>query len=226
MVQVSTSEVAGRTSRWVPFHAGFAVLVLAVLLLPMADTGPKVMALVIAYNVAVPVLARRTDDDALWITWAVLAPMSVLMVLPDWFLSAVLGTLEFPNTGAPYIGTMPLFMAGMWTIALLPLMMIGRQVEATRGPRDAFVAVGVAGLALFIAAEWLAPAIPLWEPVGAAQVLGIAVYVLLPELALCIASYELVRGARRRPWVATVGGIIAVPFMYLGMLATGYQFLG
>ena len=62
------------------------------------------------------------------------------------------------------------------------------------------------------------------EPLS--QVLGIAVYVLPPELALCIASYELVRGARRRPRVATIGGIIAVPFMYLGMLATGHQFLG
>ena len=45
-------------------------------------------------------------------------------------------------------------------------------------------------------------------------------------LGLCLATYELVRGARRRPLPATVGGIIAIPFMYLGMLATSYQFLG
>lgn len=214
------------TSRWLPLHGAFAVLAVGVLALPLMQTGLEVLGLVVIYNIAVPIVARRTHDDALWITWAVLAPMSVLMVLPDWFLSAVLGSITFPNTGAPYIGTMPLFMAGMWTIALLPLMMIGRTVEASRGVAAAFAAVAVSGLALFTAAEWMAPTIPLWEPLGVSMVLGVAVYVLLPELGLCIATYELVRGARRRPRVATVGGIIAIPFMYLGMLATSYQFLG
>ena len=214
------------TSRWLPLHGAFAVLAVGVLALPLMQTGLEVLGLVVIYNIAVPIVARRTHDDALWITWAVRAPMSVLMVLPDWFLSAVLGSITFPNTGAPYIGTMPLFMAGMWTIALLPLMMIGRAVEASRGVAAAFAAVAVSGLALFTAAEWMAPTIPLWEPLGVSMVLGVAVYVLLPELGLCIATYELVRGARRRPRVATVGGISAIPFMYLGMLATSYQFLG
>ncbi len=202
------------------------MLVAGVLLIPFADTGLRVLGLVIAYNVVVPVVARRTGDDTLWNAWAVLAPMSVLMVLPDWFLSTVLGTITFPNTGSPFVGTMPVFMAGMWTIALLPLMMIGHRVEASRGTAQAFSAVAASGLLLFTAAEWLAPAIPLWEPLGVAQVGGIALYVLLPELALCVASYALVRGAPRRPVVATIGGITAIPFMYLGMLATSYQFLG
>jgi hypothetical protein len=227
MVQaLDTHLERAQRSRWVPVHIAFALLAVAVLVLPIAETGVEVLGLVVIYNIAVPVAARRTHDDTLWITWAVLAPMSVLMVLPDWFLSAVLGTLTFPNTGAPYIGTMPLFMAGMWTIALLPLMMIGRQVEAARGVAAAFTTVALSGLALFLAAEWLAPALPLWEPVGVSMVLGVAVYVLLPEVGLCLATYELVRGARRRPVPATVGGIIAIPFMYLGMLATSYQFLG
>jgi hypothetical protein len=81
-------------------------------------------------------------------------------------------------------------------------------------------------LLLFVAAEWFAPSIPLWEPLDVAQVAGVAVYVLLPELALCIATYALVRGVRNRPKIATIGGIVAIPFMYLGMLATSYQFLG
>ena len=55
-------------------------------------------------------------------------------------------------------------------------------------------------------------------------VAGVALYVLLPELALCLATYALVR--ERHSLAATLGGIVAVPFMYLGMLATSYQFLG
>lgn len=225
MVAVSP-QTTKRVFGWIPFHAGFAAVAVAVLLIPVPDTGVRVLALVIAYNIALPVYARRTHDDDLWVTWTVLAPMSVLMVLPDWFLSAELGTLRFPDTGAPYLGTMPLFMAGMWAVALIPLMMIGRAVEAKRGVSAAFAAVAVFGLALFAVAERLAPIIPLWEPLGVAQVAGVAVYVLLPEAALCIASYELVRGARQRPVPLTIGGIVVIPFMYLGMLATGYQFLG
>ncbi|MCU0278074.1 MAG: hypothetical protein MUF33_01350 [Candidatus Nanopelagicales bacterium] len=226
MVQVATRQDAPVTSRWVGFHVVFALVAVVVLLVPLADTGVRVLALVVGYNIALPIVARRTGDDDLWVTWAALAPMSVLMVLPDWFLSAVLGSIQFPNTGSPYIGTMPIFMAGMWTIALLPIMMIGRQVEAARSVVSGFVAVSVCGLLLFVAAEWFAPSIPLWEPLDVAQVAGVAVYVLLPELALCIATYALVRGVRNRPKIATIGGIVAIPFMYLGMLATSYQFLG
>lgn len=225
MVQV-TEAPPRRSARWLPFHGVFAVVVVLVLLLPVAPTGIEVLALVIGYNIAVPVLARRWQDDELWITWAVLAPMSVLMVLPDWFLSAILGSITFPDTGSPFVGTMPVFMAGMWTIALLPVMMLGRDVEARRGAPTAFTAVTLVGLALFTVAERLAPGIPLWEPLGVTEVLGVAVYVLAPEAALCVATYALVRGARQRPVVATAAGIVAVPFMYLGMLASSYQFLG
>lgn len=123
MVEVASPPVHRRTS-WVGFHAVFAAVAVAVLLIPVPALGLRVLALVVIYNVALPVFARRTDDDVLWVTWVVLAPMSVLMVLPDWFLSAVLGTLRFPDTGAPYIGTMPLFMAGMWAIALIPVMLL------------------------------------------------------------------------------------------------------
>lgn len=214
------------TRQWLGFHLLFAAVAVAVLLLPVGDLGFRVLLLVIGYNIAVPWLARATHDEVAWTAWLVLAPMSLLMVLPDWFLSAVLNTIDFPNTGAPYIGTVPLFMAGMWVIALLPLMLIGRWVESVKGPLIAFATVAVAGLGLFIAAEWLAPALPLWEPLGVAQIAGVAVYVLLPELALCVATFELVRAARTRPVPLTVGGIIIIPFMYLGMLATSYQFLG
>lgn len=209
---------------WVVFHGVFALIALALLLVPVGQTGVKVLALVIGYNIALPVVARTAGDRTLWRMWAVLAPMSVLMVLPDWFLGAVLGSIRFPDTGSPFIGTMPIFMAGMWTIALLPICMLARDVEDARGPRAAFLTAGVAGLALFIAAELLAPAMPLWEPLGVTKVGGVALYVLLPELALCVAAYALVRVPH--PRAVTVGGIIAIPFMYLGMLATAYQFLG
>lgn len=215
-----------RSNWWIGFHGVFALVAVAVLLLPVPSLGMRVLLLVVGYNIALPVLARRTGDRRLWTTWCVLAPLSVLMILPDWFLSAVLGSITFPDTGSPFIGTMPWFMAGMWVIALLPVMMTALSVEDARGVKAGFLTAAVFGLALFTAAEFIAPAIPLWEPIGVAQVAGVAVYVLLPELGLCLATYELVRNVGARPVPLTVGMIVAIPFMYLGMLATSYQFFG
>lgn len=225
-LMVVAAPARTRTNAWIGFHGVFALVALAVLLVPWPSLGMRVLLLVIGYNVALSVLARHWGDRQLWLTWCVLAPMSVLMVLPDWFLSSVLGSITFPDTGSPFIGSMPWFMAGMWVIALLPVMMSALHMEGARGTRAGFVTAALLGLGLFTAAEFLAPSLPLWEPVGVTEVAGVAVYVLLPELALCLATYELVRSTATRPVPLTIGMIVAIPFMYLGMLASSYQFVG
>lgn len=210
---------------WIVFHAVFAVVALACLLAPVGSLGLRVLLLTVGYSLAILALAMRTGDRVLLAFWSTLAPMSILMVLPDWFLSAVLGILVFPDTGAPYIGTMPLFMAFMWTIALLPVMLLGWVMESLRGLNTALVAVVAAGLVMFTLAEFAAPLVPLWHPQNVATVGGVAPYVLLPEVGLTIATYLLVRGAADRTRLATAAGVVAVPFMYLGMLSGSYQFM-
>lgn len=223
-----TTEVAAepRPHAWIVFHVAFAAIAVVGLLAPFGPLGQRVLVLVLAYSIGIVVMALRTRDPVLMTFWLVLAPMSLLMVLPDWFLSAELGILVFPDTGAPYIDTMPIFMAFMWTVALLPVMLIGWAVERSRGLAAALVTVVVGGLVMFTLAEYAAPLIPLWYPSDVTQVAGVAPYVLLPEVGLTIATYVLVRDAAHRSQWATAGGIVAVPFMYLGMLCTAYQFLG
>lgn len=97
-------------------HGAFAVVAILGLLLPAPAQGARDLILVIAQHGAV---AGRTGDRSLWRAWTVLAPLSLMMVLPDWFLSDVLGILAFPCRGGPLIGTVPLAMAGMRTIALM-----------------------------------------------------------------------------------------------------------
>ncbi|MEI2718063.1 MAG: hypothetical protein V9E98_13925 [Candidatus Nanopelagicales bacterium] len=229
MTQVAESPtLAGQAQprRWLELHAVFAVIAVVGVLAPVGTLGVRVLLLVIGYSVAVVVLATRTHDPVLLTYWMVLAPLSVLMVLPDWFLSSVLGILQFPDTGAPFLDTMPLFMAFMWTVALLPIMLIGYVMERSHGLVAALVAVVVGGLVMFTFAELIAPAIPLWRPVDVMQVAGVAPYVLLPEVGLTIATYLLVRGAGERSRWATAAGVVAVPFLYLGMLTSSYQFVG
>jgi hypothetical protein len=148
------------------------------------------------------------------------------MVLPDWFLSAELGSLQFADTGVPFLGTVPVYMAGMWVMALFPLVVLGAAVEQRHGARTALAAVAGAGLVFFFAAEAMAPLVPLWEPVGVTMLGPVAAYVLAPEVVLSVAAWLLVRDAQRRPVSWTAAGVVALPFLYLGMLATSYQVLG
>ncbi|MDQ1249697.1 MAG: hypothetical protein QG597_4073, partial [Actinomycetota bacterium] len=178
-----------RIRAWLLGYLGFALLAAVGLAVPIGDLGVRILVLVLTFHVGVVAMARRTRDRVLMTAWAVLAPMSLLMVLPDWFLSAQVGSLVFPDTGGPFIGTVPLFMAGMWTIALLPVVLTGLVVGGRHGVTiGAATAAGV-GFALFWAAEVAAPLIPLWEPVGVAMVGGIASYVIVPELVLSAAAY-------------------------------------
>jgi hypothetical protein len=172
------------------------------------------------------VATRAGTDPWLRRAWAVLAPLSVVMVLPDWFLSEVLGVLRFPDTGGPFLGTVPVAMAGMWTIALLPVVGIALAVGLRRGPAAGRWTAAGAGLLLFSAAERLAPALPLWEPVGVREVAGVAVYVVLPEVVLSVCAYALVAARGRLSGGETAALTVLLPFTYLGMLATSYQFLG
>ncbi|MCB0914299.1 MAG: hypothetical protein KDC23_01155 [Actinobacteria bacterium] len=242
MEPTPTSRTAGpnqppspplRLRTWGLAAGGFAIVAALGLAPPLGELGWRVLALVVVFHLGVVVLARSTRDTVLWRMWIILAPMSVLMVLPDWFLSAVLQTLYFPDTGSPFIGTVPVFMAGMWTIALMPVVVVGL-VAAGRRDRatstGSFIAgaaaAGFGGLVMFFGAELLAPAIPLWEPTGVAMTAEVAGYVLIPEIVLSAATFAVVATSWRIPPVATASLTVLLPFTYTGLLATSYQFLG
>ncbi len=206
--------------------AGTAAVTAVALALPAPALGWRLLAVVVLFHVAMLAMSARWALPGWRLAWCVLAPLSVLMVLPDWFLSAELGTLVFADTGVPVLGTVPVYMAGMWVIALFPLVVLGAWVEQRSDARAALAAVAVGGLTFFFVAEALAPLVPLWEPVGVAMLGPVAAYVLLPEMVLSVAAWLLVRGADRRPLAWTAAGVVALPFLYLGMLATSYQVLG
>jgi hypothetical protein len=212
--------------RWIGLHVGFALTAVVVLWLPVPAQGWRVLGLVVGYHVACVLTARLGNDPVLWRAWTILAPLSVLMVLPDWFLSDVLGTLSFTVEGGPYLGTVPLAMAGMWTIALMPVVGCAWWARERAGTPTAVAAAAAGGAVMFVGAELAAPVLGLWEPAGVATVAGIATYVLLPELVLSVAAAMLVCFADALPRPALAGLTVLLPFTYLGLLASGYQFLG
>lgn len=195
----------------VALHAIFFACVGGVALLDAPAKGWAVLALVVVYNVALPVVARAVDRDDWFRMWRFLLPLSIFQVLPDWVLSAQLGTLVFPDLGGLRLDdAIPLAMAGMW----VPPLFIVLALAGGRPARAALLA-----LVVFLGSELLAPVLELWEPGDApTQLAGVAIYVLPAEAALGWATAVAYGATGEGRWPARVGAAFAVSTFYLGAL--------
>lgn len=175
--------------------------------------GLGILALVIGYNVLLPLIARSGGHGDWFDLWAFLLPLSVFQVVPDWVLSQLLGILVFPDVGAPRIGTVPVYMAGMWVIPLFWILWLGGRSTAL---------CGLLALLVFGASEWAAPIFHLWRPQNVAMHYGIADYVLIPEALLGWAAAFAYRETASAHPLARVAAAAAVSVFYTGALIVSY----
>ncbi|MEM6641078.1 MAG: hypothetical protein AAF610_14385 [Pseudomonadota bacterium] len=195
------------------FYTLFALGAVATLLLPLEiPSGWRVLGLVLTHAVALPAFARFRGHTELTSVIRFVWPLSVAMLLPDWVLSAVFGTLHFPDDGAPRIDTMPVAMAFMWSIPLTLSTWIGRR-------RNSALAAATSALVIFLGSEIFAPTLGLWTPAGdVALVGGVAVYVLFPEWLLGFLTYEAWHQSLDAPWPRRLFDSFVVALSYLGAL--------
>ncbi len=170
--------------------AGLFTGTAATLLLDPPAKGWFVLALVVAFNIALPLTARAVGRDDWFAMWALLLPVSVFQIVPDWILADLIGTLRFPEIGGPRVDdSIHLAMGGMW---VAPLFLALALTHARPG-RAAAAAFGI-----FFGSELLAPTLELWEPAGDPfELAGIALSVLPAEAALGWAA-AVAYGAERR----------------------------
>ena len=177
------------------------------------ELGWGILALVAAYNLLLPLIAARAGHRE-WIElWTFLLPLSLLQVLPDWVLAQQFGALVFPDLGGPRIGAVPAYMAGMWVIPLLWIVWLAG--------RSALIAA-VLALPVFALAEWAALPLHLWHAQHVATVLGVAEYVLVPELLLGWAAayaFERTRGGNVLQKLAAAVGVMT---FYTGAVVLAY----
>jgi len=114
--------------RVVSIHAVFTLMCVVGLLLPL-PVGQRIALCVLAYHVLVVAWSRSAGDTELMKLWRYAAVLSVFQVVPDWFLSHVLGVLVFPEDGFPKIGTVSGYMAGLWTIPCIMIVSAARAIE-------------------------------------------------------------------------------------------------
>lgn len=175
--------------------------------------GLAVLALVIAYNLLLPLFARSSGHGHWFDLWWFLLPLSVCQVVPDWVLSQLIGILSFPDLGAPRIGTVPVYMAGMWVIPLFWVLLIARGSP---------MLAGVLALLVFGVAEWAAPVFGLWRPRNVATHYGIADYVLIPEALLGWAAAYAYREVGGSGPLLRLAAAAAVSIFYTGALVVSY----
>ncbi len=204
-------------------HSVFALACLLVLAAPLGvPVGQRVSGLVLLYNVALPLVAWRRGHPEWLKLWLFLVPLSALQVFPDWFLADPLGVIEFPDTGALRIGPIPAFMAGLWTIPLFIIVLLGRRIAAQSTRNAALVAVALASVLLFVGSEATLWVIPIWHARNVTMVARVAVYLIVPEIILGLSTFLAFESSLHRSIWHKLSGAFVVMLIYLGGLCFFY----
>lgn len=196
------------------FHLLFAAAGAGVFLFLRApELGWAILALVAGYNLLLPLIASRGGHRDWLELWVFLLPLSVLQVLPDWVLGQQLGVLAFPDLGGPRIGTVPVYMAGMWVMPLFWVLWLAGRSSLT---------AAILALMLFAAAEWAALPLHLWHAQHVAQLYGVAEYVLVPEMLLGWAAAHALEQTRDGNPLLRLWAAVCVMTFYTGALVLAY----
>lgn len=205
-------------------HLVFGGITAAFLLAPVGlAIGWKMFLLLIAYNIAVPVLGRRLGHERWVDLWMFVFPLSLLQIFPDWFMSAVLGSLIFPDTGFPYIGTVGAYMGLMWSIPLFAILFTVWRTRKSMSGAGSYVLVVVLTVITFGIAEATLWIIPIWY--AAPHILApayIAVYVIIGEAFLGLAAWYAYLTVADRKLPAKLVAALAVMLIYTGSIAISY----
>lgn len=204
------------------FHGAYALLCLMVLLAVPAETGIKMLILVAFYVIALPVAATARGHRGWRDLWFFSLALSVFQVFPDWFLSRQLGILVFPEDGLFKIGTVSGYMAGLWTIPIFIITFVSSRMEERFSPKAGYAAAAFLALVIFGISEETVWILPSWYARNVLMVGHTAVYIILPEMLLGLASFYAFRHVRDRAWWTKIQAAFAVMIFYLGSAAFFY----
>ena len=143
-------------------HIVFGIIAALVLITPLVISA-KLLVAVIVYNVMLPVWAKIRDHQEWLEIWLFVFPLSLLMLFPDWFLASQLEVLVFPNDGFPMIGSVPIYMAGLWTIPFFLIIFIGLLVQKKKTQNVAYLSVLITSLTIFGGSEETLWMLPSWS---------------------------------------------------------------
>ncbi|TFF97013.1 MAG: hypothetical protein EU547_05520 [Promethearchaeota archaeon] len=174
------------------FHIAYTIITALMLLIPSSyiKIGVKLFILVIIYNISTFLIGVLTKDEIWLRIWAFSFLISIFQIFPDWFLSAELNILVFPEDGFPKIGTVSGYMFGLWTIPLFIIIFIGIKSRERLTELKAILIVLLLSLLIFGMSEATIWMIGSWYPQNVTILFNhIAIYIIPAELILGYSSY-------------------------------------
>lgn len=198
-------------------HLIFTAVCAAVLIAPVGiEPGIRMLFLVLLYNLAVPLYgAWKHHDD--WINlWLFALILSMFQVFPDWFLSAQLDILVFPEDGLVKIGTVSAYMAGLWTIPIFLIVYTGKRIQSRYSRSAAYVSVALVSLVIFGGSEQTLWLLSSWYAKNVVMIGHVAVYIVIPEIILGLASFFCFEQIKERGHLVKIPCAFLVMQLYLG----------
>jgi len=206
-------------------HLLFVIICVILILIPFDfGMGLKLFILVIIYNVIIG-LVGIWRKYKVWINiWLFVLVISIFQLFPDWFLSAELDILVFPEDGFIKAGTVSLYMMGLWVIPLFLITFIGTSFQERFSKLRTYVVVSLLSLIIFGLAEQTMWMLQSWYAQNVTMIGHVAIYIIVPEIILGLSTYLGYRLLQEKNHLIKIPIAFIIMLLYLGS-ATFFYFL-
>ena len=205
-------------------HILFSIICGIVLFLPGIPIGIKLFILVIIYNTIIPLVGvwrKYTEWRKIWLFSLIL---SIFQLFPDWFLSAQLNILVFPEDGLFKIGTVSGYMLFLWAIPFFIILFIGYRVNEKVSEQSTYWIVALISLLIFGVSEMTMWTIGSWYAQNVTMVGHTAIYIIIPEVILGISAYLAYRMIQDKIVWIKFPTAFTIMLLYLGSAVFFYFF--
>jgi NADH:ubiquinone oxidoreductase subunit 2 (subunit N) len=147
----------------------------------------------------------------------------LFQIFPDWFLSAQLNVLVFPEDGLFKIGSVSGYMIGLWTIPLFIICFIGVKIKEQYSHISALVIVGLISLGIFAIAEQTLWMLQSWYPQNVTLLFDhLAVYIIIPEVILGLSTFYYYEKMKSEHIILVIIVAFGIMLLYLGSASFFY----
>ncbi|MHA1458275.1 MAG: DUF6989 domain-containing protein [Promethearchaeota archaeon] len=218
------ANITNLTRDFILVHIIFIGLCFAVLIIPIPIAiGIKLFILIVSYNLLIPLvgLFRKYSE---WVKlWVFVFLISLFQIWPDWFLSAQLNILVFPEDGLFKIGTVSGYMAGLWAIPLFLLCFFGLKLKEKYSHNMTLIVVGLISLAIFGFSEQSMWILQSWHPQNVTLIFDhLAVYIIMPEVILGLSTFFYFDKLKNQHYIMLIVAAFGIMLLYLGSASFFY----
>lgn len=204
-------------------HIAFAVVCVMVLTLPDMAIGAKLLLLTAIYQIAIVGVAFGKNYTLWQQLWYFFLPFGILNVFPDWFLSAHMHVLSYPDEGVFKIGSISGYMPLLWFMPMFMLTFLGLETEKQLKQPVALLVMLLLGMVVFGLSEHCFKLIGSWHAQNVRVLIGNAsLYVLFAEAVLLISGFYLFKSVQQKAIWVNIPAAFALMLIYFGSLMFFY----